>query len=433
MDLDGDSCPDLATANENSDNASVLINNGDGTFAAAVNYSAGDEPESIAIGDLDGDTQPDLAIANEASGSFSVLVNNGDGTFAGAVNYNAGIRPQSVAIGDLDGDTQPDLALTISNRNVSVVINRSTSFCSSPPSPPTLTSPTGTVDQAMPVYAWESASCTDDYMLCIQNQYQKNIFYKWYPSASVDNGDGTCDVNPGKVLAPGDYYWLVRGKNQYGIGTWSTALAFTVVTDQVPPEAPTLNTPTGTIDQAIPSFDWNSVDDTDYYMLCIQNQYLKNIFYKWYPAASVDNGDGTCSINPGKVLAPGDYYWLVRGKNQYGIGAWSTSLAFTVDTDQVAPEAPTLNTPTGTIDQAIPSFNWNSLADTDYYMLCIQNQYQKNIFYKWYPSASVDNGDGTCDVNPGKTLTPGNYYWLVKGKNEYGLGSWSAKMPFTVE
>ena len=35
-------------------------------------------------------------------------LNNGDGSFAAPVNYSAGVGPSSVAIADLDGDTLPD-------------------------------------------------------------------------------------------------------------------------------------------------------------------------------------------------------------------------------------------------------------------------------------------------------------------------------------
>ena len=50
-------------------------------LAAAVNYGAGDGPSSVAIGDLNGDTHPDLAVANQYSDNVSVLLGNGDGTF----------------------------------------------------------------------------------------------------------------------------------------------------------------------------------------------------------------------------------------------------------------------------------------------------------------------------------------------------------------
>jgi hypothetical protein len=130
-DLDGDLAPDLAVANYLDDNVSVLLGLGDGTFAAAVHYATGDWPRSVAIGDLDGDQVPDLAVANYAfpfSGNVSVLLGLGDGTFAVAADYAAGNGPHSVAIGDLDGDQVPDLAVANSGTwptfdgNVSVLL-----------------------------------------------------------------------------------------------------------------------------------------------------------------------------------------------------------------------------------------------------------------------------------------------------------------------
>jgi len=40
-------------------NVSVLLGNGDGTFQAAVNYGAGSDPVSVAVGDFNGDGKPD--------------------------------------------------------------------------------------------------------------------------------------------------------------------------------------------------------------------------------------------------------------------------------------------------------------------------------------------------------------------------------------
>ena len=125
-DLNGDDCLDLAAANNMSDNVSVLLSNGDGTFAAAVHYDAGSAPYSVAAGDLDRDGWLDLAVANEGSRNVSVLLNNGDGTFAEAVHYQVGRYPVSVAIGDLDGDDWLDLAVAKDHEStdtVSVLLN----------------------------------------------------------------------------------------------------------------------------------------------------------------------------------------------------------------------------------------------------------------------------------------------------------------------
>ena len=92
---------------------SVLLNNGDGTFAPKVEYGVGSRPWSLFSADLDGDGDNDLAVANRDGNSVSVLLNNGDGTFAPKVDYFVGHLPLSVFGADLDGDGDNDLATAI--------------------------------------------------------------------------------------------------------------------------------------------------------------------------------------------------------------------------------------------------------------------------------------------------------------------------------
>ena len=53
----------------------VLLNNGDGTFQARVDYATGDAPQWVTAADLDGDSYPDLAVTNPGSNTVSVLLN----------------------------------------------------------------------------------------------------------------------------------------------------------------------------------------------------------------------------------------------------------------------------------------------------------------------------------------------------------------------
>jgi hypothetical protein len=102
-------------ANRYSSDVSILLNQGDGTFAEPVAYPTGDGPISIAIGDLDGINGCDLAVTCVDGPGHSLvltLLNRGDGTFARAVGDTAGDFPNSLAIGDLDGVNGPDLAVT---------------------------------------------------------------------------------------------------------------------------------------------------------------------------------------------------------------------------------------------------------------------------------------------------------------------------------
>jgi FG-GAP repeat protein len=51
------------------------------SFQAAGNYAVGAGPRSVAMGDFNGDGKLDLAVANQNSNDVSVLLGNGDGTF----------------------------------------------------------------------------------------------------------------------------------------------------------------------------------------------------------------------------------------------------------------------------------------------------------------------------------------------------------------
>ncbi len=128
-DLDGDADLDLVIANEADDTISILLGNGNGTFTAAVpaTVATGFTPVSVALGDLDGDGDLDLVVANKLSAppNVSVLLGNGNGTFAAQTTFATGFTPVFVALGDLDGDGDLDLAVANSAAappNVSVLL-----------------------------------------------------------------------------------------------------------------------------------------------------------------------------------------------------------------------------------------------------------------------------------------------------------------------
>ena len=130
-DFDGDGDNDLAVANERSDNVSVLLNNGDGKFAAKTDYKAGGSPRSLFVSDIDSDGDNDLAVAN-SNNSVSVLLNNGNGEFALTGIYVTGDSPHSVFISDLDDDGDNDLAVANQkSHNVSVLLNLSATLVTS--------------------------------------------------------------------------------------------------------------------------------------------------------------------------------------------------------------------------------------------------------------------------------------------------------------
>lgn len=80
-------------------------------FYPGNSVGVGNTPISIVMGDFNRDGAADLAVANTASGTVSVLLGNGDGTFATSVDYAAGTSPQAIVAGDFNNDGNTDLAI----------------------------------------------------------------------------------------------------------------------------------------------------------------------------------------------------------------------------------------------------------------------------------------------------------------------------------
>jgi len=110
--INGDNFLDVVVANGGSNNVSVLLGNGDGTFANPVNYDAGAYPWYVALADLNLDGNLDLVVSNHDSGDLTVLLGAGDGTFQFASTVPLSDTPFSVAIADFNSDGLPDLAVT---------------------------------------------------------------------------------------------------------------------------------------------------------------------------------------------------------------------------------------------------------------------------------------------------------------------------------
>lgn len=131
-DLDGDGYQDLVVPNYADGVAegsvSVLLNNGDGTYADKVDYTADVGTSSVVLVDVNDDNAIDMVASNDTSNTISVFLNNGDGTFAAGQSYDTGAIPfGSITTGDFNGDGYPDIVTpNIGDDNVSILINDGT-------------------------------------------------------------------------------------------------------------------------------------------------------------------------------------------------------------------------------------------------------------------------------------------------------------------
>jgi hypothetical protein len=89
---------------------SVVLNNGDGTFATAPAFGTGANPLAIAAGAFTSSGLPDIVTVG-FDGQAHVLLNNGDGTFRSGPTLSVPGVGTSVVVGDFNGDGQSDIAV----------------------------------------------------------------------------------------------------------------------------------------------------------------------------------------------------------------------------------------------------------------------------------------------------------------------------------
>ena len=103
--INGDDIPDLAVANETSNDVTILLGKGDGTFAAPIFTQPLDgRPTIVRIADFDGDQYSDLLVRNGLTNALQFLSGRGDGTFVVRQVLNSGPATFALDVKDLDAD-----------------------------------------------------------------------------------------------------------------------------------------------------------------------------------------------------------------------------------------------------------------------------------------------------------------------------------------
>ncbi|MDZ8109037.1 MAG: FG-GAP-like repeat-containing protein [Nostoc sp. DedQUE12a] len=111
-DFNKDGISDLAVTSSYFNNVSIMLGDGDGTFNSATQFDVGTNPNSVVVGDFNKDNKLDLAVANSDSNNVSILLGNGAGGYGIATNFDVGLNPVSVTAIDFDNDGNSDLAVT---------------------------------------------------------------------------------------------------------------------------------------------------------------------------------------------------------------------------------------------------------------------------------------------------------------------------------
>ncbi len=278
---------------------------------------------------------------------------------------------------------------------------------------PTLVSPTGTISDNTPTYKWTKVSGASQYNL-VAYKSTTLIYSKTITSSSCGTSATYCVNTPTNVLADAAYTWKVRA---YVNNTWqsfSTSLAFKVVT------IPTISSPVGTISTNKPTYKWTRIINATQYSYTLYKG-TTTVYSYTVATASCGASTLTCSHTPSVVLSDGAYKWRVRA---YVGGAWQT---YTTLANFSLTTIPTGLIPTGTISDTTPTYTWSRIVNATMYSYTL---YKGSVTVYSYTVAVASCGTSTttCSHTPSVVLSDGAYRWRVRA---YVSGVWQTYTPLT--
>jgi trimeric autotransporter adhesin len=132
-DFNGDSKADVLVLNPNNVGTSpsslvMLPGDGKGNLGTPVTSPANLGPIRVIAADMNNDKKPDavlIGLGTDENQKVSVLINQGNGTFAGEQDYTLAATATSLAVGDFNGDGFMDVAVGEGSSGVFVLLGQS--------------------------------------------------------------------------------------------------------------------------------------------------------------------------------------------------------------------------------------------------------------------------------------------------------------------
>ncbi|HET8945944.1 MAG TPA: FG-GAP-like repeat-containing protein, partial [Candidatus Polarisedimenticolia bacterium] len=109
-DLNSDGRADLLAWGDGSDDITLFLGLGGGTFGSRMTLPSGDNPVALKVADVTGDGRLDLVVADGNSTDIAVFGGDGNGGFAPHRRY-ATLPPLNLDLGDFNEDGAPDVVV----------------------------------------------------------------------------------------------------------------------------------------------------------------------------------------------------------------------------------------------------------------------------------------------------------------------------------
>jgi hypothetical protein len=210
-DFNNDGILDLALADNgltsDAGQLSIFLGNGQGGFTQAPGFpfAVGPGPFSLAVADFNHDGNLDLAIALNRTNQVEVLLGNGQASFISS-RFSAGAGPRAVVAGDFNGDGNMDLAVAnFSGSNISVLLGDGTgNFTPAPGSPFAVT---GSGSNLGPIAMAAGDFNEDGHLdLAIANSAVNNV------AILLGDGTGALSAAPASPFPTGSFpTWIAVG------------------------------------------------------------------------------------------------------------------------------------------------------------------------------------------------------------------------------
>lgn len=205
------------------------------------------------------------------------------------------------------------------------------------------------------------------------------------------------------------YYWRYRAEDDNNVGVWSEINSFTTAIS--PPE---LSSPVNNsgVNMIMPTFRWEDFGENSIYRITIaEDEDFTNVVID---SAGID----TNFIQLGTFDYNSTYYWRVMAEINTCVSAFSPSKMFKTVLDQVELASPA-DEATGV--SITPTFTWEDLDGAIAYdiQLALDSNFTQIIGSKIDHTVSII-------IFSGLTLSDTtNYYWRVRGTDEFGRAGWS--------